>query len=51
MTRLILVTKIYWKASNKKQANLYGKKAKAKSEELGFYSEESDQLFKQLGLK
>lgn len=48
---LLLVTKIYLKASDKKQVNLYGKKAKAKSEELGFHSEESDQLFKQLGLK
>ena len=48
---LLLITKLYWKASDKKQANLYGKKAKAKSEELGFQSEESDLLFKQLGLK
>lgn len=48
---LLLVTKLYLKASDKKLAIAYGKKAKAKADELDFHSQESDKLFKQLGLK
>lgn len=48
---LLLITKLYLKASDKKLATFYGKRAKAKADELSFHNEESDKLFKQLGLK
>ena len=47
----VLQSRLYLKLNDKAKAILYAKKAKQLTVELGWNSEDADQLFKQLGIK
>ena len=48
---LILMSKLYWKTSDKNQAISYAKKARKFGDDLGIKPEETDVLYKQFGIK
>lgn len=48
---LILISKLYWKISDKNQAISYAKKARKFGDDLGIKPEETDVLYKQFGIK